>query len=566
MCYYNDIMALDNNLLARQKLAAALFPTIEESPQMIEARYPRRQLKLGAMVTRIAPSPTGFMHLGGLYTALISERLAHQSGGIFFLRIEDTDSKRAVPGALELIINSLAHFGLKLDEGETELGREIGDYGPYQQSKRASIYQAFVKQLIVNGQAYPAFETVEELEELTKKQEASKVAPGYYGPWAYWRDKTPAEALAMLDQGFKPVIRWRSNGDPERQVIIDDMFKGRLALRESNQDIVLLKSNGLPTYHLAHIIDDHLMGTTHVIRGDEWLSSLPLHLQLFATLGWQPPVYGHLAPIQKLVGQSRRKLSKRHDPEASVTFYDEAGYPPEAVIAYLLNLANPSFEAWFMSHPDKRWEDYLLIIAELKKGAGALLDLQKLDSYSKEIISRLSLNELLEQALVWAKNYDPPLAQAMSRDLAYTTEVLNIDRSGERRRKDIAKWSELRAVIGYFYDDIWAATPLDLASQLGDYSLSEIRTIAQAVAASYNPQDSQAEWLAKLRQLSQTLGYAPDTISYRQNPQRYKGSFGDVAKIIRVLLVGRNQSPDLYAVMQVMGQERVRTRLANFTG
>jgi len=557
-------MTLDNNLLARQKLAAALFPQIEESPQMIEARYPRRQLKPGAMVTRIAPSPTGFMHLGGLYTALISERLAHQSGGIFFLRIEDTDSKRAVPGALELIINSLSRFGLALDEGEKELGRETGDYGPYQQSQRASIYQAWVKQLIVAGQAYPAFETVEELEELTQKQEASKVAPGYYGPWAYWRDKTPAEALAMLDQGLKPVIRWRSNGNLERRLIVSDMFKGRLALRESDQDIVLLKSNGLPTYHLAHVIDDHLMGTTHVIRGDEWLSSLPLHLQLFATLGWQPPIYGHLAPIQKLVGQSRRKLSKRHDPEASVTFYDEAGYPPEAVIAYLLNLANPSFEAWFMSHPDNTWRDYLLVIDELKKGAGALLDFQKLDSYSKEIISRLSLTELVEQSLAWAKKYDPPLAQAMSRDLTYTTEILNIDREGERRRKDIAKWSELRPMIGYFYDDIWDATPLDLAGQLGDYPSSEIQAIAKAVVAQYDSQDSQAEWLAKLRKLSQSLGYAPDTASYRQDPQRYRGSFSDIAKIIRVLLVGRNQSPDLYEVMRVMGRERVEKRLAHY--
>jgi len=557
-------MTLDNNLLARQKLAAALFPQIEESPQIIEARYPWRQLKPGAMVTRIAPSPTGFMHLGGLYTALISERLAHQSGGIFFLRIEDTDSKRAVPGALELIINSLSHFGLALDEGEKELGRESGDYGPYKQSQRASIYQAWVKQLIVAGQAYPAFETVEELEELTQKQEASKVAPGYYGPWAYWRDKTPAEALAMLDQGLKPVIRWRSNGDPEHRLIVSDMFKGRLALRESDQDIVLLKSNGLPTYHLAHVIDDHLMGTTHVIRGDEWLSSLPLHLQLFATLGWQPPIYGHLAPIQKLVGQSRRKLSKRHDPEASVTFYDEAGYPPEAVIAYLLNLANPSFEAWFMSHPDNTWRDYLLVIDELKKGAGALLDFQKLDSYSKEIISRLSLTELVEQSLAWAKKYDPPLAQAMSRDLTYTTEILNIDREGERRRKDIAKWSELRPMIGYFYDDIWDATPLDLAGQLGDYPSSEIKAIAKAVVAQYDSQDSQAEWLAKLRKLSQSLGYAPDTASYRQDPQRYRGSFSDIAKIIRVLLVGRNQSPDLYEVMRVMGRERVEKRLAHY--
>ena len=557
-------MTLDNNLLARQKLAAALFPQIEESPQIIEARYPWRQLKPGAMVTRIAPSPTGFMHLGGLYTALISERLAHQSGGIFFLRIEDTDSKRAVPGALELIINSLSHFGLALDEGEKELGRESGDYGPYKQSQRASIYQAWVKQLIVAGQAYPAFETVEELEELTQKQEASKVAPGDYGPWAYWRDKTPAEALAMLDQGLKPVIRWRSNGDPERRLIVSDMFKGRLALRESDQDIVLLKSNGLPTYHLAHVIDDHLMGTTHVIRGDEWLSSLPLHLQLFATLGWQPPIYGHLAPIQKLVGQSRRKLSKRHDPEASVTFYDEAGYPPEAVIAYLLNLANPSFEAWFMSHPDNTWRDYLLVIDELKKGAGALLDFQKLDSYSKEIISRLSLTELVEQSLAWAKKYDPPLAQAMSRDLTYTTEILNIDREGERRRKDIAKWSELRPMIGYFYDDIWDATPLDLAGQLGDYPSSEIQAIAKAVVAQYDSQDSQAEWLAKLRKLSQSLGYAPDTASYRQDPQRYRGSFSDIAKIIRVLLVGRNQSPDLYEVMRVMGRERVEKRLAHY--
>lgn len=544
----------------RLKLAELLFPDIQASPADIEANYPSRQLPAGAMVTRIAPSPTGFMHIGGIYAALICQRLAHQSGGIFFLRIEDTDKKREVDGAAELIINSLKQFGLNIDEGEVAIGQEIGDYGPYRQSQRQAIYQTFIKALLVDGRAYPAFETAEELEAINTQQTAAKIAPGYYGQWAAWRDRPTAEALAALEAGQTPVIRLRSTGDPQRTIIVQDLFKGRLVLPESHQDIVILKSNGLPTYHFAHAIDDHLMGTTHVIRGDEWLSSLSLHLQLFQLFGWTPPVFGHLAPIQKLVGQSRRKLSKRHDPEASVAFYDQAGYPIEAVIMYLLNLANAGFEQWLVDHPNDSLTDYSLSIDELKKGAGALLDMVKLASFSKELISHWSVDEIIRRSLHWAEQYDSELAKAMKMDLNYTSQLLNIDRQGDQARKDIAKWSDLRSEISFFFDDLFDNS-LELALQQIDRPLAEIQAIARAVAKQYDLADDKDNWLNKMRAIGSSLGYAPDMKTFKQNPEQYRGNFGDVAKVIRVLLVGRNQSPDLFEVMRVMGRDRVINRL-----
>lgn len=544
-------------------LAELLLPEVSRLPEEIIKHYPPRRLPAGAMVTRIAPSPTGFMHIGGLYAALISERLGHQSGGLFYLRIEDTDKKREVEGAIDLIVNSLREFNINIDEGETASGRELGGYGPYRQSARKEIYQSFVKKLIEDGVAYPAFETPEELEEINKRQTDSKLAPGYYGQWAAWRDRSHDDIVAALAKGLKPVIRLRSDGDPKNIIKIEDMFKGKLNLPENNQDIVILKSDGLPTYHFAHVIDDHLMGTTHVLRGDEWLPSLALHVQLFDKMGWKRPVYGHIAPIQKMVGSSRRKLSKRHDPEASVSFYKEAGYPTEVIIMYLLNLANWGFEQWLKEHPDAKLEDYRLSADELKKGAGALLDLQKIDSFGREFISRLSADKMVEAAIKWAERYDSELASSLKADRHYSASLFNIERVGDKARKDIAKWSELRPEIGFFFDNIFNKQSVN-REELADVDPLDIKSIIAAVKKAYDPADDQNVWLEKMRNIGEVLGYAPDVKTFKKDPKKYKGHFGHVAKVIRVLLVGKNQSPDLYEVMRVMGQERVIKRLTGW--
>lgn len=557
-----------------QELASLLFPDKTLTLDEIVSKYPPRSLPANARVTRIAPSPTGFMHIGGLYAALISERLAHQSGGVFFLRLEDTDKKREVVGAAELIVSSLAEYGIKTDEGLIASGenliasiegstatQEQGVYGPYRQSERREIYQAFVKELVASGDAYPAFESAEELEALTAQQTAQKVAPGYYGSWAAWRDKSATEAIAALGAGKKPVIRLRSQGDSSRFLIVEDLFKGKLRLPENNQDIVILKSDGLPTYHFAHIIDDHFMGTTDVVRGDEWLPSLPLHLQLFARLGFAAPRFGHIAPIQKLDGSSRRKLSKRHDPEASISYYQEAGYPKEAVIMYLLNLANPSFEAWRLNDLTASWTDYPLSLEELKKGAGALLDLQKLDSISKDYIGALPTEKILQEATDWAKTHDKELADILKSERDYVAQILNIERTGEKARKDLAKWSDLRPQFSFFFDTLFAKKGINF-SELEKFNKEDVRAVAERISASYEPNDDQDTWLEKMRSLSEELGFARDAKAFKTEPEKYKGNFADFAKILRVLLAGENKSPDLWATMRVMGKERVTQRLA----
>jgi len=543
-----------------KKLADILLPDVKMTPEEVVAKYPPRNLAAGAMVTRIAPSPTGFMHIGGLYAALISERLAHQSGGLFYLRIEDTDRKREVAGAVDLIVNALKEFKIKVDEGEVASNEEIGNYGPYKQSDREDIYKVFVKKLIVDGLAYPAFESSAELEEISQRQTEAKIAPGYYGEWAAWRNKTIEEYLAAMESGLKPVIRLRSQGDIKKFVNVEDLFKGKLHLPESDQDIVILKSDGLPTYHFAHIIDDHFMGTTHVLRGDEWLASLALHIQLFNLMGWTPPVYGHIAPIQKLDNGNRRKLSKRHDPEASISFYQEVGYPVEAVIMYLLNLANSSFEKWLLENPNEDLSKYPLSINELKKGAGALLDLVKMDSLSKEFIGRLPVEKVLELSLIWAKKYDQALAAILENDLEYTAKVFNIERGNAKARKDLTKWSDLRAQVGFMFDEIFADIKINSA-ELEGIAAADIKAIAVGTLAQYNSNDDKDTWLQKMRDLAVVLGFAGDVKTFKAEPDKYKGHFGDVAKVIRVLLAGENKSPDLYEVMQVMGAERLAKRL-----
>jgi len=553
----------ENNTEQLKKLAEALLPNVKITPEEIVAKYPARHLAAGAMVTRLAPSPTGFLHIGGLYTAMISERLAHQSEGVFYLRIEDTDKKREVAGAIDLIVNTLQEFKIVADEGEVASNKEIGNYGPYKQSAREDIYKVYVKKLIVDGLAYPAFETSEELEEISKRQTEAKIAPGYYGTWATWRDKTTEEYLAALASGLKPVIRLRSQGDTKNFVNVEDLFKGKLHLPESDQDIVILKSDGLPTYHFAHVIDDHFMGTTHVLRGDEWLASLALHLQLFNLMGWTAPTYGHLAPIQKLDNGNRRKLSKRHDPEATMSYYQEAGYPTDAVIMYLLNLANSGFAKWLLENPNVDLSKYPLSINELKKGAGALLDLVKMDSLSKEFIGRMPVEKVVELSLAWAKKYDADLARIMENDLAYTTAILNIERGNDKARKDLTKWSDLRAQIGFMFDEIFATIKINTA-ELEGIASADIKTIITKTLAQYNLADDKDIWLQKIKDLAVEIGFAPDVKTFKAEPEKYKGHFGDVAKVIRVLLVGENKSPDLYEMMKVMGAERIARRLNSY--
>ncbi len=534
-----------------------------QTPEQLEAKYPLRPKPAGDMVTRIAPSPTGFMHIGGIYAALISERLAHQNAGTFYLRIEDTDRKREVAGASDLIVKSLHAYGITADEGEMISGKEAGAYGPYKQSAREDIYVSYVKWLFENGHAYPCFCTSEALERANTIQIAEKTRPGYYGRWAVCRNKSEEEVLAALNAGTPFVLRFKSPGNFENRIKVNDLLKGMRELSENDQDIVLLKSDGLPTYHLAHVVDDHLMRTTHVIRGDEWLSSTPLHIQLFQTFGWQAPSYGHILPIQKMDGTSKRKLSKRKDPEASVFFYDEQGYPTDAVIEYLLNLANSNFEDWRKANPTANNREFKVTLEKLAKSNGALFDFRKLNDISKEVVARMTAEEVYAAGLAWAFQYDKPLAELMKTDTEYAKQILGIERGllAGKSRKDIAKWSDIRAEIGYFFDSEFTASGADKMAIAEAAKLSDAEAIVESFLAVYNPSDTKDQWLEKIRALSIAHGYAENTKVFKAEPAKYKGYIGDVTKIFRILLTGKAQTPDLYEIMRVMGKDRVPRRL-----
>jgi glutamyl-tRNA synthetase len=541
-------------------LVAKLIPQFEPTTEQWESRYPARSLPDGAAVTRFGPSPTGFMHIGGLYAALTSRRLAAQTGGVFMLRIEDTDRRREVEGATELIVRSLAQYSVVPDEGEIAPGHEIGDYGPYRQSQRAEIYRSFARQLLAEGKAYPCFATSEELEELARNQEIARVKTGYYGAWAIWRDRSEAEALRALDEGRPFVVRFRSPGENELKFAFEDRIRGTLEFPVNDQDIVLLKSDGMPTYHFAHVVDDHLMRTTDVVRGDEWLPSVPVHVQLFAAFGWQLPRYAHISPIQKMEGSSRRKLSKRKDPEANIEYYDEQGYPVESILEYLLHLADSTYEDWRMQHPTASAEEFPVDFSHFSR-SGALFDLAKLASISKDVVSTFPVGKLYNLGLAWAQRYDPELASEMSRDPEYAQRVLNIERTGDRARKDIGKWSELRHAISFFFDALFQIPEADLRAQLADVALPEAQAAVKEFMVSYDPLESKEEWLDRLRATAGAHGFAATAKLYKQNPTGYKGQFADVAKVIRVLLTGRNQAPDLWEMMAVMGRARVEQRL-----
>lgn len=552
-----------NQQETKQQIINRLFPKALPSIAEIEARYTSRELKSGQMVTRIAPSPTGFMHVGTIYTALVNERLAHQSGGVFFLRIEDTDKKREVAGATDLIVKSLAHYGIRVDEGQNAAGEEIGAYGPYKQSAREEIYQAYVKSLVERGLAYPCFVTSEELDAIRSEQEALKIRPGYYGKWAKWRNKTDEEVIAALDAGLPFVIRFKSPGNFDNYVAMTDLLLGDRKVSENDQDIVLMKSDGMPLYHLAHVVDDHLMQTTHVIRGDEWFSSVSLHLQLFTAMGWTAPRYGHIPPIQKMDGKSKRKISKRKDPEANALFYDEQGYPKDAVLEYLINLANSNFEDWRKANPTADNREFQITLEKLAGSNGPLFDFVKLGDISKEIIARYSADRVCDEYLAWAEKYQTDFGTFVQVNRDYVIRIFNIERGTDgMARKDFAKWSDVRGEIEYFFDEHFQMSAEKAIETIGNLRIEDVKNIVEAYMKIHDDKFTKEEWFAKLKEIAKANGFADNMKEFKADPSAFKGNVADVAKIFRVLLTGRVQSPDLHAVIAVMGRERVFARLS----
>lgn len=543
------------------EIIAKLFPNPLPSVAEIEAKYPPRQLQPGQKVTRVAPSPTGFMHIGGIYAALVSERVAHQSGGVFFLRVEDTDQKRKVEGATEVICASLERYGLKADEGVDKDGNDYGVYAPYTQSQRIKIYQAYAKKLLEEGAAYPCFCEASDLDLMRKIQEKQSQRPGYYAKYAHCRSLSDDEILANLNAGKPWVLRFKSTGNYEKRMLIKDLLKGEINMPENDLDIVILKGDGLPTYHFAHAVDDHLMGTTHVIRGDEWVSSVPLHIQLFVALGWKAPKYGHYAPLQKLDNGNKRKLSKRHDPEANIVYFWEKGYPEKALIEYLYNLINASFEDWRRTNPDKDAFDFPLNFNKISNTAGALFDFQKLHSISKEVIAKMSADEVFEAVLKWADAYKPSFASRLRENRAYITSILNIERNiGKKSRKDIVKWEDVESDIAYFFDDTFTR---DLESFTAELHLTvpEMKAIAAEFKEVFDINDDKNTWFEKIKAIAGNHGFATEMKAYKENPSAYKGNVSDIANVLRIFITGRTQSPDLHAIISVMGAEKVISRL-----
>ena len=547
-----------------QKLAELLFPHITKTPEDYEAMYPQRNLPEGAKVTRLGPSPTGFIHLGNLYGAFVDERLAHQSGGKFFLRIEDTDDKRCVEGAVEIIINSLRFFGIQFDEGATMDG-DLGDYGDYTQSHRGEIYQCFARKLVSEGKAYPCFLTEEEIAAIRTEQEATKQNPGIYGKWAKSRALSLEEIEAKLAAGMPYVIRLKSDGDlslPEdqiRRIKVEDAIRGELDMPENDQDTVILKATGIPTYHFAHVVDDHLMRTTHVVRGAEWLPSLPIHVELFEKMGWEPPVYCHTAQLMKLDEEgNKRKLSKRKDPELSLDYYRNQGYHPAAVREYLLTILNSNFEEWRIANPDADIEEFPFTTEKMST-SGALFDLNKLNDISKDVLLRISASDLFDFLKAWSEEFKPELSHIFG-DRAYLEKILDIGRHEERNpRKDHIYAQQMVENISYFFDDMFK-----IEDEFPAEAAADAPAILKAYLDSYDHSDDQSQWFDKIRQIGTDLGYAAKPKDFKKNPAQYKGHVGHVSTVIRIALMGRQQSPDVWEIQQILGEERTRARIGKF--
>lgn len=540
-------------------LSEMLFPEIKESPENVLKRYPKRNLNDTQLVLRFAPSPTGFIHIGNVYTSLVGYILTKRSNGVFILRIEDTDKVREVENGVTQIIDGLKYFGIDFDEGMIDENDSKGEYGPYIQSQREGIYKVFAKDLVSKGLAYPCFCTEDELESIREEETNTGCRTGYFGKWAKWREASFEDIKKELDMGKKFVIRLYSKGNLENKINVKDLIKGGITLSENDMDSVLLKSDGLPTYHFAHPIDDTLMGISYVLRGDEWLSSQPLHMEIFKHLGFKQLEYGHLSPLMKLDESAKRKLSKRKDPESAVSYYIEHGYPVEAVKEYLLNIANSNFSDWKLENPDKDILEFDLKLERFNR-AGALFDITKLNDISKEYISKLSAKDIYEQVLDWSKSFNDGIYSKLVNHMDYCINIFNIEREGEKIRKDIVKWSDIPYQFEIFFDDLYKDSKKDVLDMDKDLQ----RSILESFLDTYYFGDDSYEWFNKVKKIGEENGFCIDYKEYESNSKKYKGRIGDVAMVIRVAVTGRKQTPDLYQVMQVMGEDRVRSRVKGY--
>lgn len=544
--------------MTNKDLANVIFPNITKTIEDYKKIYPRRDLSDKACVTRFAPSPTGFMHLGGLFQAIINYVIAKESNGVFFLRNEDTDKKREIEGAVELIMETLNKYSLTPDEYEFK-GEIVGNYGPYIQSERKEIYHTFIKHLIEIDRAYPCFCTKEELDLMRENQENMKIRTGYHGRFASCSRLSIEEAIERIKNGESYVIRFRSNGDFENKFEFDDLRQGKLYLNENDIDEVIMKGGSmLPTYHFAHVVDDYLMGTTHVVRGEEWLPSAPKHIQMFEALGFKAPKYIHTPLIMKKEGDSLRKISKRKDPEASMSYYSELGYPEEAVIESLMTIINSNYEEWHTANPDKKFTDFHFS-ADKMSTSGALYDLMKLDDISKNIISKMTKEELYEESLKWASTYSNSLKNIIERDPIYYKNVINIEREKEKPRKDIAKYSDIESLIWYMYDDIYENIDKNYEwKNITD--LNEIRLILNTYVDKYIDLSNNENWFNSVKLMCDELGYASNMKEYKKNPEIFKGNVADVSTVLRVALTSKSMTPDLFEIMSLLGIEKIKNR------
>lgn len=555
-----------------EQLADMLFPDVTKTPEDMEAAYPPRNLPEGAKVTRFAPSPTGFVHLGGLYGSTIDERLAHQSGGVVFLRIEDTDAKREVPGAAEKVIRTLERYGVSFDEGASlSPDGEIvdkGDYGPYKQSQRGPIYHVYAKWLVSRGLAYPCFTTEEEYEEL---QAVDKKAQVKAREWTQednliaeqkklaMRSFTLEDVRAHLAAGHPFVLRILSDGTPDRKVVFNDLIKGKIEMPENDEDFVLLKSDGIPTYHFAHAVDDHLMGTTHVIRGEEWLPSAPKHLQLFRYLGFKPPKFLHTAQVMRLDEEGNKKKLSKRDMGANMDDYTRLGYDPLCVREYLLTLLNSNYEEWRAQNPDKDCSEFPFNVKKMS-ASGCLVDFPKLNDISKNVLCRFTAAEVYDKLYAWASEYDTDLAEKLTRDPDYARAILSIGRGGKKPRKDFAVWTDVKPYLDFFYDE-WFTVRDALPA---GFDPSDVRGTLTAFCETYDGNDDMNAWFEKVKTVCTDFGFASDMKAYKADPAAYKGNVADVSAFIRLAVTGRLNAPDLYTVMHLLGAERSLARVRSF--
>lgn len=542
-----------------KKLAELLFPQIDKTPDYYENLYPQRELAQGARVTRFAPSPTGYLHIGGLFGALVDVLTAQSTGGVAYLRIEDTDKKREIDDGVSAIIKGFDYFGINFNEGVTGFGTEKGAYGPYTQSQRVEIYQTVAKSLVEKGLAYPCFCTAEELNAIREKQtQGDALIWGYFGKWAKCRDLTYEQIERNIADGKPWVLRLRSSGSEDKRIVFDDVIKGKIEMPENIIDEVLLKSDGIPTYHFAHACDDHFMRTTHVIRGEEWISSVPKHIELFRACGYKLPKYAHTPQVLKIDEETgdKRKLSKRKDPEAAVGYYDEQGFPKESVIEYLLTLINSDFEDWRRANPKA---DISAFPFNLKKmsSSGCLFDLVKLNDVSKNVISLMSANKVYSSVAMWAKTYDPEFYDIFTADPDFSTAVVNIDRENPKPRKDIAKWNEVKDYVSYFYAPLYKED-FTLPENI---SKADAAAIVEKYAAEFSLGDDKEQWFARIKDMCAPLGFTPNVKEFKKNPDAFKGHVGDVSTVIRIALTSRRNTPDLYSIMNILGENEIESRL-----